>query len=1180
MAGTITRIGPMTTGADYFQEQIKYHEEQFVAVARERFPQYSNLTDTELMRNEEVNKALQEDPMAPKWSGDIAKLFGLQGKVVDYGTWEKVCAGYAPNANLLDNPQTLNNNPLPIEVVIDEHGNPKAKIVEKEGKRVGTELIFANGKPYSVLCGAAEGEQLKQLVEAKNRCIAKVMKDVEQLGYYRKQENGVKTKQRANGIMWVAYNHIDNRGATKDEDPSMTTQEVVSNLAEPHDHSHIILLGTTQDKDGNLVALDNDLILKEKDLLSAKYEMYMAEELKALGYETKPQHIKGQADNEYMDDWEKGVMVEVPVLGELEDELVDRFSQRSKQIHANGDGIKAREINQANKNHKTRETNSQLKARWRAEASQLDPRLTPDYFKNLQGRSPVQPRNLEQLTSIPNWEERLIDSFYDKHKEIACREGHFKAHVGKILHQFTDTETALQMAEAIFAKRFVGYLDPKQQEKYDKLLEKGNLNLLELESMQIELERDMVYIDKAQAEAETKTVEKFKERANELNFMLPHEVVDRVIADLEAEQGYEFRDEQRQAVYNFTLKSGAYALLAGRAGSGKTTISKAVVRAYEMMGYRVIGLGTSGKNTKNLLAEAGIKEGYNTAQFIQGVKSGKIKDINQKTILICDEMGMADGRTWTKLCEIVNASGAAAKFMGESEQMTAIGASGLFRVFEKLGLNTSKLKHINRQKLNYQKEATEMLASGQGDMALQTYSDNGHIITHNKTTTESEAEIGERIIFKNGSIRIDDKRAIEMKDGDEAIVQAIDDEKKTMTLLLGKREVIAVETINVKTLKDGIEVEETKEVPVYKTTHFNVVVPLEQSIQYEKQTSIKTLDEANRIAADLFLKVPPNKTRLIETDTNANCSAINDLIKQGLKAQGKQGDDLITVKTKEYGDRAMAIGDQVIFREKLQLFGDGTIRPVKGNSRKPAVAVIENGETATVFSVDTEQQLITFKMNDGSYKSVKFDREVAINHAYAVSVFSSQGQSIDDVFQVPTRAGSLNESYVAASRHKENFTMILNDELAAQIDKTLDDNPPNEKMVDYAKSIAEQKGLEYTEEMEYSFKKTREFLNAYSNKEITEKDRNGKPIKHKAPHPLDRYKDFMAYCLQLQVKKTSFDYTVASDLLKEVLEGVKQLPEKYIKQVQELAQQQPASQVKQPSQDAAQQQQRDKALVK
>jgi len=82
---------------------------------------------------------------------------------------------------------------------------------------------------------------------------------------------------------------------------------------------------------------------------------------------------------------------------------------------------------------------------------------------------------------------------------------------------------------------------------------------------------------------------------------------------------HSFLEDEQQAVVRGLTQGHSVSVLVGRAGSGKTTILKAVAEAYQNAGYQVIGTSLSALAAENLGSEAGIHSKRFMGGFISGV---------------------------------------------------------------------------------------------------------------------------------------------------------------------------------------------------------------------------------------------------------------------------------------------------------------------------------------------------------------------------------------------------------------------------------------------------------------------------------------------------------------------------------------------------------------------------------
>lgn len=85
--------------------------------------------------------------------------------------------------------------------------------------------------------------------------------------------------------------------------------------------------------------------------------------------------------------------------------------------------------------------------------------------------------------------------------------------------------------------------------------------------------------------------------------LLPPPQVDALLSDYEAAEGIELNLEQRKAVQ--VVATSAVTLITGGAGVGKTTVLKALQRAYEAAGYEVVQVALAGRAAKRMQEATG-----------------------------------------------------------------------------------------------------------------------------------------------------------------------------------------------------------------------------------------------------------------------------------------------------------------------------------------------------------------------------------------------------------------------------------------------------------------------------------------------------------------------------------------------------------------------------------------------
>lgn len=186
-------------------------------------------------------------------------------------------------------------------------------------------------------------------------------------------------------------------------------------------------------------------------------------------------------------------------------------------------------------------------------------------------------------------------------------------------------------------------------------------------------------------------------------------------------------NEEQQAAFEHILSSGDLSLIVGFAGTGKSYLMDAVREAYESQGYRVIGTALSGRASDGLAQSAHINS-RTIARFLLDWEHGRYQ-LDNKTVLIIDEIGMVGTRQLQALLAEAKRAGAKVIGCGDPEQIPPVEAGCPFRyLLERI--SHVFLKNVVRQKVNWQREATVELSTQQHAKALDRYQSHGHIHEH------------------------------------------------------------------------------------------------------------------------------------------------------------------------------------------------------------------------------------------------------------------------------------------------------------------------------------------------------------------------------------------------------------------------------------------------------------------
>jgi Ti-type conjugative transfer relaxase TraA len=187
---------------------------------------------------------------------------------------------------------------------------------------------------------------------------------------------------------------------------------------------------------------------------------------------------------------------------------------------------------------------------------------------------------------------------------------------------------------------------------------------------------------------------------------------------------HDLSPEQQRAAIDITA-SGDLKSLGGVAGSGKSTTLRVLREIWEKEGYTVKGAALAGIAVDNLQQAAGIKS-RTLASYELAWNRGH-DPLTRRDILVIDEAGMLGTRQLERIFSVAEKAHAKVLLVGDAEQLQAIEAGAAFRGITSTH-GVSNLTEVRRQKLNWQRTATQDLSSGKTTDALNAYEKRNNVI--------------------------------------------------------------------------------------------------------------------------------------------------------------------------------------------------------------------------------------------------------------------------------------------------------------------------------------------------------------------------------------------------------------------------------------------------------------------
>lgn len=192
------------------------------------------------------------------------------------------------------------------------------------------------------------------------------------------------------------------------------------------------------------------------------------------------------------------------------------------------------------------------------------------------------------------------------------------------------------------------------------------------------------------------TVSKELLRLADKSNMIKIENAEETLKEVEKEQGFEFNDEQRNAILK--IVDNNVLVISGSGGTGKSTIARGVVNLIGKAYSAAVSL--SGKAGQRLSETTGL-DGKTIHRLLnynpnEGFKYNKDNQLDYKLIVL-DESSMVDIGLFRRLVEAIP-TGAKLCLLGDTHQLQAIGAGQvLLDIIRAEAIESTELLKIHRQ---------------------------------------------------------------------------------------------------------------------------------------------------------------------------------------------------------------------------------------------------------------------------------------------------------------------------------------------------------------------------------------------------------------------------------------------------------------------------------------------------
>ena len=204
--------------------------------------------------------------------------------------------------------------------------------------------------------------------------------------------------------------------------------------------------------------------------------------------------------------------------------------------------------------------------------------------------------------------------------------------------------------------------------------------------------------------------------------------VEQAAATIGTQGGFALSAEQRAVLVHLCAPVG-WASLQGWAGTGKTTVVRAMVDAYHHNQQPTIVVATAADTARRTARDLGLERGYTIEAFSHTVATGRLH-LDERTVLIVEEAVMVDTPRMHRLLQA--AGPAIIRTLGDPEQAQPVGPGGWHSQVDEVIGGHATLTTVVRQRDPADREACRLVRQGHADQALANLSERGrvHLVPH------------------------------------------------------------------------------------------------------------------------------------------------------------------------------------------------------------------------------------------------------------------------------------------------------------------------------------------------------------------------------------------------------------------------------------------------------------------
>ncbi|MCQ0030983.1 hypothetical protein EFP18_21450 [Burkholderia glumae] len=530
---------------------------------------------------------------------------------------------------------------------------------------MGVDMTFSAPKDVSAIFAAADRETQTQILDCLHDAVRAALSHAEAHAITRHGHGG-QVKRTAEAAVAACYTHFASRAL----DPQL------------HVHAFMFNVGKRAGVN-EWSALEHRAQFDRKMATGALFRVELAMRLRAMGFAIEPAGPYFQVAG---------------VSDEQRKALSTRSREIAERVAKMGDvgehGEAAKDVAAINtRSAKSEPPLPELLERFARQTAKLG--LTPEAVTRMR-----EPTLAAQASASTN--QSAAPELSESSSTIAADLPEFELDHAALLDKLTESQSCAtpQDALTLICEASMGQWDAARcLEELDRFMASEHpLVLGETETLA------PVFTSRATLDMEARATRTVHDGKADFRHRIPSSTVNKRFDALEADLGAKLGapvslDEQRAAALHVASETGNHAFVEGWAGTGKTTLLRALADGYKESGLSVFGCCQSASAAQNLSRETGISS-RTIASLLLAVQSGRMT-LTDRSVLVLDEAGMVGSREFALVQQLVVEAGAKLIAVGDSKQLQPVEAGGIFRALVREH-GAAEISTIRRQRTDFE----------------------------------------------------------------------------------------------------------------------------------------------------------------------------------------------------------------------------------------------------------------------------------------------------------------------------------------------------------------------------------------------------------------------------------------------------------------------------------------------